>query len=86
MATHLPLKLVHQARQALRAMPSADCLPARELEIVKRRASGATFQEIADEMGVTRERIGQLHPLAMKRARSLIKDTPAEVYIYERFG
>ncbi len=85
MATHLPKKLVTEARQILMAIP-AHALPSRELEIIKRRASGATFAEIGAEMDVTRERIGQLHPQAMKRARSLIQDTPASVYIFERFG
>ncbi len=85
MATHLPKKLVTEARQILMAIP-CNSLPQRELEIIKLRASGATFAEIGAEMDYSRERIAQLHPEAMKRARSLIRDTPAAVYIFERFG
>ncbi len=85
MKSKTPRKLIDQAQQTLHALPPGT-LPARELEILKRRATGATFKEIAAEMDLTFERITQLHSHMMLRARILVRDSPAEVYIFERFG
>ncbi len=85
-SSHTPRKLIEQAQSILRALPDSSMLPPRHLELLKRRASGATFQEMADEMDLSRERICDLYPQALKRARRAMCDTPAAFHVFERFG
>jgi RNA polymerase sigma factor FliA len=52
---------------------AVDALPARERDLVSRHYFGqCEFQSIAEEMGVTKGRVSQLHSQALQRIRSHI--------------
>lgn len=77
-----------RARSALREFPdAADTLERREYAVLRMRATGPTYEEMAEEFGVTRERVRQLEYAAIKRLRTQAgPNTPEHLYRHERFG
>lgn len=73
---HLDFERRHDHdRNMERLMAGLDLLDARQREIVTRRFKETpdTLQELADEMGVSRERVRQIEGLALRRLRHAIE-------------
>ena len=64
-----------QLRRAVRALLPA--LPERERELIRRHYDGLVeFQQIAQDWGLTKGRVSQLHAQALQRLRQLLKVRP----------
>ena len=49
------------------SLPKRQILKDREQEIVSKHSSGQTFESIANEIGLTKQRIGQIHAQAIRK-------------------
>ena len=63
----------HRRHNIARVRRAMGRLNPRHREILKRRMNGETFQSIADELGISRERIRQIEWLSIRRVSKSLK-------------
>jgi hypothetical protein len=77
-----------RAKRALAECPDPGrALYARDLYIVQRRSEAQTYEAIAQDLWITRERVRQIERRALETlAERAQRNTPADFYWRERYG